>query len=157
MSFYENYVEDARGRSFILGLFLSALLILVNLWLALQNPELSGLGWLYLKEINSTDINWGLMTVFVLISWFTFLFLVIALANRREVNGDIASWGEIFIPAIFVLIVELALTNISIQGTTDVEAFKNFSGRMIWVTFLFNLLGIILVTIYFYFVNDKTE
>jgi hypothetical protein len=159
MSFFDRYIDDSRGRTFILAFLVALLLASLNIVLALQDPALTMIGWLYREEIESTDINWLLVGISVVLLWITYLMIVIAFANRKELNGGLPSWEDLFIPAVIVILFGVFISNLTIQGgqTGAVEGFSNFSGRMRWVSLLINLMGILLIMIYIYFANPTQE
>lgn len=156
MSFTERYVNDPRGRNFVTGGFITALFAAINLILAFQNPDLTSFGWLYRTELEPTDVNWALVGITLLLLWLSYLFLVIALGNRRELNGGIPSWGELFVSGALVLAFGLFVSNLTIAGSTanDFDSFSNFSQRMRWIIFLLNFLGILVISAYFVYSDD---
>lgn len=138
-----------------ISLILSLAIIAAIFWLAVQNPDITILKGLYKPLPIGDVINWPLVIILLILFWILFLLLVILFGNRKELLGQIPSWGEIIIPAFLSIVFQVLISNINIQGQQSGQdqnignALSNFSPNMKWILFGGNLLGIFLITYYF--------
>ena len=163
------YVQQRNSMylSFLLTLLFGTLSILI----AVTNPVSENFFTTILSPLyQDTDTSRYLL---VAVEWILFMlvfaFLTIALATRKEMNGGIPDWLEVVTAAIFTIAFGSFVVNLNYLGgqtgfSGDQEGFgsslqgiSNFNGDMKFWIFILDIVGVILLTTYFYYASLAEE
>lgn len=156
MSSILNNLNRPIGRTAIISFLIAAILAVVSIIIPLANPVTASKSW-YKFLYNNGTFNWPLVILESIVLIIMYFFLVVCLGSFAEINNRLPSWGEVIAAIIITLIFALFAPKLSISGQTSASVVNNFSSHMQAATFWFTVLGIIIMTLYIIFSEDKSK
>ncbi len=155
MSSFTDTLSTPIGRTAAL----SFLLTLVFLFFAgiiplAENTDDAFYSFLYqdLEKAEGDRFNWYLVILESILLSLSYLFMLIFFGSMAEIRNNLPSWGEAFLSTFITLVLTFFFINLSVEGSiagTDASSgFNHFTESMRRATFIFTIIGIILMTLY---------
>ena len=162
--FFDTYFNDPRGKSVTISSIITALTLGISGVIAVTDP-VSESFQAKLFSFMYQDNDWSrgyLVVAEFLLFMISFVYLSIALGNRKELNGDLPDWLDVIIPGVVIMLLSALISNLTFVGTqtgldSNVTGLSNFTSNMRLTLLLLNFVGIILITVYFFFVSKEDQ
>lgn len=159
-SSYDSFFKNPTGRAFLISFLVAITTIVLEFYLAIQNPVSTSIGFLY-EPLPLEQTNWKLAITMIVLLQITFLSLVFAFAYREEMNNRIPSWTQIFVPMVVTQLLALFIVNVTVTGGIEGSerdiGLSNFNREMGLTIGWTTLILMVLWAFYFYFVSKKEE